>query len=277
MNFLSLGGGVQSTVLALMACVNVVHPGTFPYVPVYDAVIYCDLGLEAPWVYQQVRFVMDKCSECEIPVIILRTNLYQDFMDKFGRLRVVAIPFWSIGKDGKKAKMRRRCTLDYKITAIQRFNRRALLGYRRGIKSRPWDLGEHTMHIGFSAEEQHRIFDSYHPFYANRFPLWRMGLERKDNYAYLLEEWGLDSKGSACAFCPFHRNYFFKKVKELFGGLWNKLVAFDQKLEVEQPNTPIDSKLFISHSRKRLADLTEEDCNDKQCFYYRGREIWNGF
>lgn len=277
MDFLSLGGGVQSTVPALMACVNKAKPGTFPLVPIYSAVIFCDLGLEAPWVYAQVRFVMDRCSECGIPVIILRTNLYQDFMDNFGKARVVAIPFWSIGKDGSKAKMLRRCTLDYKITAIQRFNRKFLFGYRHGQRNRPWDIGEHTMHIGFSAEEQNRIFDSYHPFYSNQFPLWKMGLERKDNYAYLLEEWGLDAKGSACAFCPFHRNYFFKYVRRWFHGLWEKLLAFDQTLEIEQPNTPIDSKLYISRSRKRLCELEDSECNDRQCFLYHGKEIWNGF
>lgn len=245
--------------------------------PVFDAVIFCDLGLEAPWVYAQVRFVMKECSKSGIPVIILRTNLYKDFMNRFGKSRVVAIPFWSIGKDGKKAKMLRKCTLDYKVTAIQKFSRRFLLGYRAKERSRPWDIGEHGLHIGFLAEEQQRIFDSYNPFYRNYFPLWRMGLQRKDTYAYLLEEWGLDTKGSACGFCPFHRNYFFKYVKEKFRDLWEGLVAFDRVLETEQPNTMIDSRLFISRSRVRLTELKDSDCNDEECFFYRGQKIWNGF
>lgn len=277
MEFLSLGGGVISTVPALMSRENVETPGKYPRIPVYDAIIFCDLGLEAPWVYEQVRFVMERCSEVGIPVIILRTDLYDSFIENFGKKRVVAIPFWSISKAGKKAKMRRSCTLDYKVMVINHFIRWCILGYRRGLRSRPWDFGEHRMHIGFSAEEQSRIFDSYNPFYKNEFPLWKMGMRRKDCYAYLLEQWGLDAKGSACAFCPFHQNYFFWYVKSNFEKLWHKLVLFDEILEREQPNTPIDSKLFISKSRKRLTRLELKDCRDKKCFLYHGRRVWDGF
>lgn len=277
MDFLSLGGGVHSTVLPLMACENLETPGKYPLVPNYAAIIFCDLGLEAPWVYEQVRFVMEACSKRGMPVIILRTNLYQNFIERFGKSRVVSIPFWSVGREGRHAKMKRQCTLDYKVLQIQKFIRWNLLGYRKGRHDRPWDLGEHQMHIGFSAEEQSRIFDSYNPFYKNKFPLWQMGLERKDNYAYLLERWGLDAKGSACAFCPYHRNYFFKHIKMHVEKLWKQLVEFDRILEAEQPNTPIDSQLYISRSRKRLTELTDGECRDMECFYYRGRKVWNGF
>lgn len=277
MDFLSLGGGVHSTVLPLMACENLETPGRYPLIPNYAAIIFCDLGLEAPWVYEQVRFVMETCSQRGMPVIILRTNLYQNFMERFGKSRVVSIPFWSVGREGRHAKMKRQCTLDYKVLQIQKFIRWNLLGYRKGCHDRPWDLGEHRMHIGFSAEEQSRIFDSYNPFYKNKFPLWQMGLERKDNYAYLLERWGLDAKGSACAFCPYHRNYFFRHVKMHIEKLWKQLVEFDRILEAEQPNTPIDSQLYISRSRKRLTELTDGECRDMECFYYRGQRVWNGF
>lgn len=277
MDFLSLGGGVHSTVLPLKACENLETPGKYPLIPNFAAIIFCDLGLEAPWVYEQVRFVMETCSKKGMPVIILRTDLYANFMERFGKRRVVSIPFWSVGRQGGYAKMKRECTLDYKVLQIQKFIRWNLLGYRKGKRDRPWDLGEHQMYIGFSAEEQSRIFDSYNPFYKNKFPLWQMGLERKDNYAYLLEVWGLDAKGSACAFCPYHRNYFFKYVKMHIKKLWKQLVEFDRILEMEQPNTPIDSQLYISRSRKRLTELTDSECRDMECFYYKGRQVWNGF
>lgn len=49
MKILSCGAGMQSTALALMSCENAkagrpVHP----LVPIYDAIIYCDLGFEPP-------------------------------------------------------------------------------------------------------------------------------------------------------------------------------------------------------------------------------------
>ena len=37
---------MQSTALALMSCENKMEPGKFPLVPVYDLIVFCDLGKE---------------------------------------------------------------------------------------------------------------------------------------------------------------------------------------------------------------------------------------
>ena len=45
MKILSCGAGQQSTVLALMSCENAMSEKIiYPLVPVYDAVLFCDLG-----------------------------------------------------------------------------------------------------------------------------------------------------------------------------------------------------------------------------------------
>lgn len=275
---MSCGAGMQSTALALMSCENVRFGYLkYPMIPIYDAIIFCDLRSEAPWVYRQVEFIAKVCRESNIPFYVVTTNLFGVFMEQFGKKHVSSIPFWSIGPDGKKAKMQRHCTIDYKIVKIQQFVRYHLLGYRWREKLREQDRGAHELHIGFSAEERQRIFDSYNPMFTNHFPLADMGLTRVDNYRYCLETWGLDTKASACTFCPFHRNYFFRHLKHHHPKQYADLVAFDQKLEDEQPNTPIRSQLFISRSRKRIASLTDEECNDAEYFDYRGHQIWNGF
>ena len=48
LDILSYGAGTPSTTLALMACQNVQHglPYPYPRVPIYDAVIFCDLHSE---------------------------------------------------------------------------------------------------------------------------------------------------------------------------------------------------------------------------------------
>lgn len=122
MKILSLGAGMQSTALALMSCENKKaqdegKDSIYPLVPIYDAIIFCDLGSEPPWVYEQVTFTINACKSVNIPLYILDSNLYQDFISKYGVKRVVAIPFWSVDENGKKAKMQRHCTLDYKIIA----------------------------------------------------------------------------------------------------------------------------------------------------------------
>lgn len=277
MKILSCGAGMQSTALALMSCENAKTPGKFPLVPVYDLIVFCDLGKEPPWVMNQVRFIEKACNDAGIPFKILQSPLYRDYMDNFGKRRVVSIPFWTIDSEGKKGKMMRVCTMDYKINLIQKYVRENILGYKKGQWTKKEDIKAHEMHIGFSVEEQQRCKENPSKMFVNRFPLVEMGLERKDNYAYIRDVWGLETKASACSFCPFHRNYFFQFLKDHEPEEYRSVIAFDDLLETGQPKTNIHSKLYISRSRKRIQDLLPEECNDAECFLYKGTAVWNGF
>lgn len=263
--------------MALMSCENVLEPEKHPLVPVYDLVVFCDLGKEPPWVLSQVEFIRKACETVGIEFIVLKSPLYQDYLRDFGKRRVVSIPFWTLSPEGKKGKMMRNCTMEYKIDMIQKYVRWEILGYRKGQRTKQEDLKAHEMHIGFSAEEKQRCKDNPHKMFVNHFPLVEMGLERKDNYAYIRDVWGLETKASACTFCPFHRNYFFQHLKNEEPEKYRDLVEFDELLEREQPNTKIQSKLYISRSRKRIAELDPKECHDAECFDYKGQQIWNGF
>lgn len=280
MKVLSFGAGQQSTALALMSCDNVLHPGKFP-VPVYDAIIFCDLGGEREWVYKQVDFVRQVCYMVRIPFFILKDkNLKVDYFERYGQQRVSAIPFWSIDENGRKGKMRRHCTIDYKIIQIQNFVRWNLLGYKKGQRLKLEDIGAHEMHIGFTAEERQRIFESKNKLFINKYPMVDMGLTRKDNYAYVVENWGLKTRGSACLFCPFHTNYFFWQCKNTCEEDYKVVLDFDELLENGIPNRRLgvpDSKVFICRSRKRIRNLEQEECMDQRTFPYNGESIWDGF
>lgn len=286
MKILSCGAGMQSTALALMSCANKLivenRADGFNFThtektPIYDAVIFCDLSLEPSWVMNQVYFIQQACEWAGIPFYILKSNLYDDYMNNFGVKRVTSIPFWSVDEEGKKGKMMRNCTLDYKITLIQNFVRWELLGYKKGARTKPEDIKAHEMHLGFSKEEEGRCSENPHKMFINKFPLCEMNIVRADNYAYIKDVWGLETKASACCFCPFHTNYFFEFLKRNNREEYKKTVEFDQRLEEQQPNTKIRSKIYISKSRKRIKDLLPEECCDKECFLYRDEEIWNGF
>lgn len=286
MKILSCGAGMQSTALALMSCANKLlkekraEGFNFKYtekVPIYDVVVFCDLGLEPSWVINQVYFIQKACEWAGIPFYVLKSNLYGDYLNNFGVKRVTSIPFWSVDENGKKGKMMRNCTLDYKITLIQNFVRWELLGYKKGARTKLEDLKAHEMHLGFSKEEEKRCSENPHKMFVNKFPLCEMNLVRADNYAYIKDIWGLETKASACCFCPFHTNYFFWFIKNNHKEEYEKTVEFDQMLENQQPNTKIRSKLYISKSRKRIKYLLPEECKDKECFIYRGEQVWNGF
>lgn len=278
MKILSCGAGMQSTALALMSCEKAMsNPRLYPDIPIYDAVIFCDLGLEPVWVKQQVDFIGRACEKAGIPFYILDTPLYQDFMRNFGQRRTVSIPWWTLMEDGHKSKMPRNCTIDYKVEMIAKFVRWELLGYKKGQRLRPEDIKAHEMHMGFGAEEKRRCKENPNQLFVNKFPLVTMGLVRADNYRYILEKWGLDTKASACAFCPFHRNYFFQYVQQHEPETYAAIVGVDNLLRDKNPMPPMKSALFVSRSRKRIVDLTPEDCNDAECFEYCGRQVWNGF
>lgn len=278
MKILSFGAGMQSTALALMSCENAIKKTpVYPLVPVYDAVIFCDLGLEPTWVYQQMEFTRRSCESAGIFFKVLNTPLYQDFKTNFGERRAISIPWWTLKEDGHKSRMPRNCTIDYKVKTIGQYVRWDLLGYRKHQRLRPEDIKAHEMHMGFSVEESRRCKDSINPLFINKFPLVEMGMTRADNYKYILETWGLDTKASACAFCPFHRNYFYEYIREHEEATYSKVVEIDHLLRDKTPKPPMDSDLFISRNRKRLEDLTHEDCNDAEYFLYNGKMIWNGF
>lgn len=278
MKILSFGAGMQSTALALMSCQNAtVESPVFPLVPVYDDVVFCDLGMEPPWVMKQVEFTRRACEEAGIHFTVLKSPLHEDFMQNFGERRTISIPWWTVKEDGHKSRMPRNCTLDYKVNVISKYVRWELLGYKKGQRLREEDKKAHEMHMGFSYEEKRRCKESPNPMFINRFPLVDMQLVRADNYAYIRDVWGLETKASACTFCPFHRNYFFQYLKENEQEEYRRLIEVDELLRVKNPKPPMDSDLFISRSRKRIADLSPEECNDAEFFDYCGQQIWNGF
>lgn len=276
MKILSCGAGMQSTALALMSAENIKKGIVHPLVPVYDAIVFCDLNCEPMWVYDQVNFIASVCRQYGIPFYILESYIFEDQAQRIQNGKYIKIPLWTMNR-GKRGKLRRSCTIDYKIEAIQCFVKYELLGYKKYQRMNPADIGAHEMHIGFSSEERSRVFDSQHPMFINKFPLTDMGLERKDNYRYILEEWGLETKASACYICPYHKNHFFAYLRDHCPNEYEEVNDFDRILSEKPDDGMVESELYLSYSCKRICELTEDDCNDAETFTYAGKQIWNGF
>ncbi len=269
---------MQSTALALMSCENAMAKEPhWPLVPVYDYVIFCDLGLEPPWVSEQVKFVENACQRAGIRFVKLDSPLYRDFVQNFGERRTISIPWWTLGDNGKKAMMPRYCTIDYKVNKIARYFRYQILGYKKYMRIRETDKKAHEMHMGFSFEEQRRCKENSNPFFVNSFPLVEMNYERADSYAYCMDVWDLDTKASSCSFCPFHTNSFYAYLRKNYPEHYQRVEEIDHLLRDKTPRPPMESELFMTKSRKRLDNLTPEDCKDGEFFDYSGQKIWNGF
>ena len=278
LNILSYGAGMPSTSLVGMACENAMrgYP-VWPRVPVYDAVIFCDLHAEPTWVYEQAAFARRLCERAGIPFYTLDMDLYGDFISKFGKNRIASVPFWTIGEDGRKGRMPRQCTYEYKVKMIERFVRRNLLGYRPYERTLSLDIHAHQMHMGIMFEERRRAKPSKLKLFVNRYPLVEMGWTRPMCYAYNREVLGIETRASCCLFCPFHTNYFYQHIQAHEPSCYACARRIDELVESRQAKPPLKSKLFLSKSLKRLRDLTAEDCQDAQTFFYYDRAVWSGF
>lgn len=275
---MSYGGGTPSTTVVLMACENkLAGRPIHPSVPDYDVVLYCDLHAEPSWVARQVAFVSDACAQAGIPFVTLDADLYGDFTRNFGKNRVSSIPAWTIGPGGKKGKMPRQCTCDYKIAVMERYVRYELLGYKPRQRAKWWDVHAHEMHMGIMAEESRRAKESRQTLFVNKYPLVEMGWTRADCFRYNKEVWGLETWASSCVFCPFHTRYFFNFLREHDPDGYALALQVDELMERNQAVPPLQSSLFLTKNHKRLWELTAEDCTDAQTFLYDGRPIWNGF
>lgn len=279
LNILSYGAGTPSTTLALMSCENVMHGEPYPYpeVPIYDAVVFCDLHSEPSWVYEQAGFTADACMQAGIPYYRLDADLYGDFTKNFGRARTACIPFWTLAENGKKGRMPRQCTYDYKIKVIEKFVRYELLRYRPREHTLPFDIHAHNLHMGIMWEERHRAKESRQTLFTNQYPLVTMGWTRAQCFDYNKYTWGLSTMASCCLFCPFHTNFFYQRIREWEPECYARALQIDELVETQQARPPLKSKLFLSKSRKRLRELSVEDCKDRHVFGGREGLVWDGF
>jgi hypothetical protein len=246
MRILSLGAGVQSTTLALMA-----RDGTLPGL---DAAIFADTGWEPPAVYDQVDRLQFELACVNIPVHrISRGNLRSDTTDPTKRF--VSVPWFIRNPDGGDGMGRRQCTAEYKLAPINR-KVRELLGAKppkfravaRGRVAEQW--------IGFSTDEVHRCNDKPANLYTRqRYPLIELGMSRKDCIRWLDGQgWGHTVK-SACIGCPLHGNAMWRDLRDNHPEQWMDAVTFDQAIRKggqREGKEPLRGEAFLHRSRVPL-------------------------
>ncbi|MFC0546943.1 hypothetical protein [Kutzneria chonburiensis] len=228
---LSLGAGVQSSALALLACEG--------QLPKPDAAIFADTRWEPRAVYEHLDRLAVALDRAGIPLYrVSWGDLRADTMDETKYLR---LPAFVKGRDGRAAMLRRQCTERYKVEPVKR-QIRLLLGAKRSrtgaILSPP--AGRTAVQwIGFSTDEIGRVSNHHGtPYLTSRYPLLDLGWSRQD-----CERW-LTSKGwtvakSACIGCPFHGNRTWRELRDQHPAEWADAVAFDHALRARTFVGPI--------------------------------------
>jgi hypothetical protein len=198
---LSLGAGVQSSTLAIMAA-----RGDLGVMP--DCAIFADTGAEPRAVYDYLEYLV---GILPFPVHVvssgnLRTQLVEPGQKTNGRP-----PMFIRNRDGSIGMTRRQCTGDFKIDPIVK-KVRELIGLRRGQHGPKSPVVEQW--IGISTDEIVRVKRSKHRFIHNRHLLIEARMSRVSCLAYLLERQYRIPPKSACTFCPFHSDAMWRDMAE---------------------------------------------------------------
>lgn len=239
MRVLSLGAGVQSSTLLLMA----VH-GELQI----DRAIFADTQWEPREVYDWLGGLVLVAGAAGIPVeTVTAGNLREDALT--ASRRFASMPLHVLNADGSPGMIRRQCTKEYKISPIQRRLRE--LGVTRKNPA--------TMLIGISLDEAQRMKPSRVQYVRHEYPLIDRRMSRSDCLRWLSDHSYPQAPKSACIGCPFMDNARWRNMRDLHPAEWADAVDFDQSV---RRMTRIDGDVFLHRSLMPLpmVDLrTEQD------------------
>ena len=248
LNIISLGAGVQSTAMALMAAAGEIKP-------MPDCAIFADTGAEPKAVYRQLEFLS---TALPFPIhTVSNGSLYDDLIAGVNSTsnRFAAIPFFT-KFEGTAGMGRRQCTKEYKIEPLTKAMRR-LLGYAP-YKRIP--ANSCSVWLGISTDEVMRVKPSRNTWQVHRWPLIENGLSRNDCLRWLERNGYPEPPKSACSFCPYRSDHSWRNLKKTDPEAWQEAVRVDEA--IAQNKGRMKSELFLHRSLKRLADVDLSTAED---------------
>ena len=269
---LSLGAGVQSSVLALLLSRSDPRLTELGYSKP-DAAIFADTGWEPEYVYthlawleQQLDFPLIRVSSGDI-----RANLRKGLTTSGHRF--VDVPFYLVDEDGKKGMLRRQCTNHYKIAPIHKRIRK-LAG---GLPGRPFPKEHHVeMWLGISLDEVGRMKSSREPWVSHRWPLVDIGMTRRDCVEWFASQYAERFlPRSACVICPYRSDEHWLEMKHSEPQSYEEAVRFDRWLRRSSTNPVrelLNGRPYLHSARRPLATVIAEREKDPDLINYFNEE-----
>lgn len=260
---LSLGAGVQSSVLALLLSEDAPELIEQDY-PKPDAAIFADTGWEPDYVYQHLDWLEDKLT---YPLIRVKSGNIKENIRK-GRTpsghAFIDVPFYLVDEDGKKGMLWRQCTNHYKIRPILRQVRRDAGGQR----GRPFPKGKRVeMWLGISTDEVGRMKPSREKWIEHRWPLVDIGMSRQDCIDWFASRYPERRlPRSACVICPYRSDKHWIELKQYEPDSFEEAVRFDRWLRNSATNPVrkvVNGRPYL-HSARRPLDsvISEREANN---------------
>ena len=211
---LSLGAGVQSTTLLLMA----EHEGWAP-----DAAVFADTGWEPKAVYAHLDW-LERVSS----VPIHRTS-GGDIRADMVEGRFPKAPLFVRRSDGKRTMLGRQCTREYKVYPVRRW-------LQANREKRPVELW-----LGISIDEAARMRDSGRQYITHRYPLIERMLSRQDCLNWMRSHGYPQPPKSACVGCPYRKDSQWLDIRNS-PEEWADAVAVDEA--IRRPSK-IDGEAYL--------------------------------
>ena len=256
-NVLSLGAGVQSTTLYLMACEEELR---------INYAVFADTQDEPGKVYDHLGWLRNLGG----PPILEATKgrLGDDLMrrENSTRQRFASIPAFTAPSIGdreigwKEGKVRRQCTREYKIDVVERVIRRQILGMKPGQRIPPGVFV--IQYFGISTDEarrakalEKRLKDVH--WSIPSFPLLSKSMTRGDCHKYLEGRVPYKVPRSACVFCPYKTNMEWRRLRDEDPEGWARATEVDEALRIpgRVVNRNMEQELYLHRSCMPLVQV----------------------
>ena len=237
---LSLGAGVQSTTLALMAAHGEIEPP--------DCAIFADTQSEPEGVYRHLARLKDLLP---FPVHIITIGSLRADLLRVGRKRYTAIPTFFGDAKGNSGIGRRMCTREFKVDPLTK-KTRELMGYtpRQRIPA-----GSCESWIGISTDEAHRMKPARNLWQINRYPLIERRMSRGDCVQWLERNGYQRPIKSACTFCPYHSDEEWRRMKADDPASFEDACLVDEGMRLNQTATLLRNAPYLHRSIKPLREV----------------------
>jgi hypothetical protein len=231
---LSLGAGVQSSTMALMAARGEITP-------MPDCAIFADTRWEPDGVYQwldwletQLPFPVYRVSAGSVrEAVIAKTNTTGG--------RFASVPYFTAGG----GMGRRQCTREYKIDPIRQ-KVRELIGLGKGERG-PSHVAV-SQWIGISTDEIQRMKMSQDRYIENRFPLIEARVSRTDCLAWMKRHGYPEPSKSSCIGCPYHSDAQWREIRDTDPAAWADAVEVDRLMRLNGPVRGMQQAEFMHRS-----------------------------
>lgn len=248
-HILSLGAGVQSSTLALMAAHGEVTP--MPH-----CAIFADTGAEPQGVYDWLNWL-----EAQLPFPVHRVmhkdGLQKNIEESIKGGRFAGAPFFTESDVSGGGQLRRQCTREFKITPITQRIRQEL-GLAKGQRG-----PKHVAVVcwqGISLDEIQRARMGVDGWQSYRYPLIEKRMTRTDCLRWMADKGYPKPSKSACMWCPYHDDAAWRDQKLNDPVSWDASVAMDKLIRNGVRGTT--QKLYLHRSLKPLDEVDFRNASD---------------